>query len=77
MKCLSGADLFLDAVLWDRFSIAKALSEMGADIHWTCEASMIRGNALGVACSPQQADQLLEWGVEIERTLPLLIPNRI
>ena len=38
---------------------------------------MIRGNALGVACSPQQADQLLEWGVEIERNLPLLIPNRI
>ena len=50
---------------------------MGADIHWTCEASMIQGNALGVARSPQQADQLLEWGVEIERNLPLLIPYRI
>ena len=77
MKCLSGANLFLDSVLWEGFSIAKALSEMGADIHWTCEASMIHGNALGVAGSPQQADQLLEWGVEIERNLPLLIPNRI
>ncbi|MDE7353943.1 MAG: hypothetical protein K2O06_12995 [Acetatifactor sp.] len=73
VKCLSGANLFLDAVLWDRFSIAKALSEMGADIHWTCEASMIHGNALGVARSPQQADQLLEWGVEIERNLSPLI----
>ena len=38
---------------------------------------MVQGNALGVARSPQQADQLLEWGVEIERNLPLLIPNRI
>lgn len=46
---------------------------MGADIHWTCEASMIHGNALGVARSPQQADQLLEWGVEVERNLSLLI----
>ena len=60
-------------MLWDRFSIAKAPSEMGADIHWTCEASMIHGNALGVAGSPQQADQLLEWGVEIERNLSPLI----
>lgn len=73
VKCLSGANLFLDAVRWDRFSIAKALREMGADIHWTCEASMIHGNALGVARSPQQADQLLEWGVEVERNLSLLI----
>ena len=73
VKCLSGTNLFLDAVFWDRFSIAKALREMGADIHWTCEASMIHGNALGVARSPQQADQLLEWGVEIERNLSLLI----
>lgn len=46
VKCLSGANLFLDAVRWDRFSIAKVLREMGADIHWTCEASMIHGNAL-------------------------------
>ncbi len=73
VKCLSGANLFLDAVRWDRFSIAKVLREMGADIHWTCEASMIHGNALGVARSPQQADQLLEWGVEVERNLSLLI----
>lgn len=73
VKCLSGTNLFLDAVRWDRFSIAKALREMGADIHWTCEASMIHGNALGVARSPQQADQLLEWGVEVERNLSLLI----
>ncbi len=34
---------------------------------------MIHGNALGVAGSPQQADQLLEWGVEIERNLSPLI----
>lgn len=29
VKCLSGTNLFLDAVRWDRFSIAKALREMG------------------------------------------------
>ena len=55
------------------FPVARALQEMGADIHWTCEASMFNGNALNVAHTPQQADQLLECGVEIERNLSLLI----
>lgn len=68
-KCLSGSNLFLDAVLGDRFSVAMALSEMGADIHWTNEASMIHGNALNVAHTPWQAEQLLALGVEIERNL--------
>lgn len=68
-KCLSGSNLFLDAVLENRFSVAIALSDMGADIHWTNEASMIHGNALNVAHTPQQADQLLALGVEIERNL--------
>lgn len=72
-KCLSGANLFLEAVCTDRFSVARALREMGADIHWTCEASMIHGNALGVARTPEQAEELLEWGVEIERNLSFLI----
>ncbi|MDE6621519.1 MAG: hypothetical protein K2K74_13760 [Lachnospiraceae bacterium] len=72
-KCLSGANLFLSAVLRNRFPVAQALREMGADIHWTCEASMFNGNALNVAHTPQQADQLLEWGVEIERNLSPLI----
>lgn len=57
----------------DRFSVAQALREMGADIHRTCKASVFNGNALNVARSPQQADQLLEWGVEIERNLSLHI----
>lgn len=69
VKCLSGSNLFLDAVLWDRFPVAKALVEMGADIHWTCEASMIHGNALGIAHSPEQAEWLLEQGVAVERNL--------
>lgn len=34
---------------------------------------MFNGNALNVARSPGQADQLLEWGIEIERNLSLLI----
>lgn len=68
-KCLSGSNLFLDAVLENRFSVAIALSDMGADIHWTNEASMIHGNALNVAHTPQQADQLLALGVKIERNL--------
>ncbi len=73
VKCLSGANLFLDAVLWDRFSIAKALSKMGADIHWTSEASMIHGNALGIAHSPQDAEELLALGVKIEKNLSFSI----
>ena len=71
--CLSGANLFLEAVVANRFPIAQVLREMGADIHWTCKASVFNGNALNVARTPQQADQLLEWGVEIERNLSLLI----
>ena len=71
--CLSGANLFLEAVVKNRFPIAQVLREMGADIHWTCKASVFNGNALNVARTPQQADQLLEWGVEIERNLSLLI----
>lgn len=73
VKCLSGANLFLDAVLWDRFSVAKVLSEMGADIHWTSEASMIHRNALGVAHRPQDAEELLALGVEIEKNLSFSI----
>lgn len=72
-ECLSGANLFLEAVVADRFPVAQTLYEMGADIHWTCKASVFNGNALNVARSPEQADQLLEWGVEIERNLSLLI----
>ncbi len=72
-QCLSGANLFLEAVVGNRFPVAQALREMGADIHWTCKASVFNGNALNVARTPQQADQLLEWGVEIERNLSLLI----
>lgn len=68
-KCLSGANLFLDAVLWNRFPIAKALYGMGADIHWASEASMIHGNALNVAHSPEQAEWLLAQGVAIEQNL--------
>ena len=72
-ECLSGANLFLEAVAENRFPVAQALREMGADIHWICKASVFNGNALNVARSPQQADQLLEWGVEIERNLSLHI----
>lgn len=72
-ECLSGANLFLEAVVGNRFPVAQALREMGADIHWTCKASVFNGNALNVARSPQQADHLLEWGVEIERNLSLSI----
>ncbi|MCI8554593.1 MAG: hypothetical protein HFJ80_06580 [Clostridiales bacterium] len=72
-KCLSGANLFLEAVVGNRFPVAEALREMGADIHWTCKASVFNGNALNVARTPRQAEQLLEWGIEIERNLSLLI----
>lgn len=71
--CLSGANLFLEAVVSKRFPVAQVLRGMGADIHWVCKASVFNGNALNVARTPQQADQLLEWGVEIEKNLSLLI----
>ncbi len=73
--CLSGANLFLEAVVdkHKRFPVARALREMGADIHWTCKASVFHGNALNVARAPEEADQLLEWGIEIERNLSLHI----
>lgn len=71
--CLSGANLFLEAVADKRFPVAQALREMGADIHWTCRASLFNGNALNVARTPREADRLLEWGVEIERNLSLHI----
>ena len=66
--CLSGANQFLEAVVKNRFPVAQVLREMGADIHWTCKASVFNGNALNVARTPQQADQLLEWGVEIRHS---------
>ena len=72
-ECLSGANLFLEAVADDRFSVAQVLREMGADIHRVCRASVFNGNALNAARAPWQADQLLEWGVEIERNLSLHI----
>ncbi len=68
-KCLSGSNLFLDAVLGGRFPVAMALSDMEADIHWTNEASRIHGNALKVAHTPRQAEQLLALGLKIERNL--------
>lgn len=76
-ECLSGANLFLAAVLHSRFVVAKALSEMGADIHWTCKASMFNGNALNVAHSPQEADWLLDQGVVIEKTCRSILPSRL
>ena len=67
-KLPSSANLFLAAVSWDRFGLAKAVAAMGADIHWRCEASGIGGNALNAACTPEQAEELLSrvrlpgWG---------------
>ena len=68
-KLPSTANLFLEAVLKNRFEITKALVEMGADIHLKCRGSLIGGNALNVAYSPEMADYLLKLGVEIEKNL--------
>lgn len=75
-KLPSSANLFLAAVSWNRFALAEKLAEMGADIHWRCEASGIGGNALNAARTPEQAERLLEMGVEIERNLSLRLPCR-
>ena len=70
----SGANLFLAAVSWNRFQLARAVAAMGADIHWRCEASGIGGNALNAARTPEQAEELLAMGLEIERNLSLRLP---
>ncbi len=75
-KLPSGSNLFLDAVFWNRLPVAIALSDMGADIHWTCDGSMYNGNALNVVHSPQWAEQLLALGIGIERNLLLSKPFR-
>lgn len=73
-KLPSSANLFLAAVSWGRFQLAKELAAMGADIHWRCEASGIGGNALNAARTPEQAEELLAMGLEIERNLSLRLP---
>lgn len=63
----SGSDLFLWAVLWDRFAAAQLLADMGADVHCRFKGSLITGNALNVAHTPEQAEYLLGLGLEIEK----------
>lgn len=70
----SGSNLFLDAVLFDKLQVVKALVEMGADVHCKNEASAVSGNALNVAGTPKMADYLLEIGVEVEKNLQLSMP---
>ncbi len=65
----TGMNPFVEAVNSGRLFVAKSLSDMGADIHWTCAAS--QGNALNVARTPEQADEVLALGVEIEKNLLL------
>lgn len=65
----STSNLFLDSVRTERFEITKVLAKMGADIHLQCKPSLISGNALNVACSPEQAEYLLSLGIEIEKNL--------
>ena len=73
-KLPSSANLFLAAVSRGRFELAKRAAAMGADIHWRCEASGIGGNALNAARTPEQAEELLAMGLEIERNLSLRLP---
>ena len=73
-KLRTGMNPFVAAVHWGRLPVAKALNDMGADIHWACAAS--EGNALNAACSPEQADEILALGVEIEKNLLLSKPFR-
>ena len=73
-KLPSSANLFLAAVSRGRFELAKKAAAMGADIHWRCEARGIGGNALNAARTPEQAEELLAMGLEIERNLSLRLP---
>ena len=71
-KLRTGMTPFVAAVSCKRLSVAKELSDMGADIHWTCAAC--EGNALNVARTPEQADEILALGVKIEKNLLLTKP---
>lgn len=64
-------NLFIRAVMANRFEAAKELANMGADIHIRCKPSLIRGNALNAAHSPEMADYLLGLGLEVERNLSM------
>jgi len=66
-KLRTGMNPFMAAVNCGRIFLAKALCEMGADIQWACAAG--KGNALNIAGSPEQADEVLGMGVRIEKDL--------
>ena len=67
----SGANLFLFCVLWNQCKVVQTLAEMGADIHRESESSMISGNALNVARTPEMADYLLGLGLKVETNLSI------
>lgn len=68
-------DLFLSCVFWNRFETAKEMVNLGVDIKYEDKGSLYRGNALNVAHSKEQAEWLLENGVEIERNLSVHISH--
>lgn len=74
VKLSSGSNLFLTSVLWNRLNIAKVLVGLGADVHWKSRASLISGNALNVARTPEAADYLLGLGLEPEKNLSISAP---
>lgn len=71
-KHKTGMNPFMTAVRCGRIFLAQALCDMGADIHWECAAA--EGNSLNVARTPEQADEVLAMGVEIEKNLLLSKP---
>ena len=70
---MSTANLMIEAVLCDRFEVAKQLVNMGSDINWKCKASMINGNVLNVVSTPEEAEFFLKNGAEIEQNFKLNI----
>ncbi|SHK98615.1 hypothetical protein SAMN02745136_03806 [Anaerocolumna jejuensis DSM 15929] len=62
-------NLFVEAVNYNYFEIARKLMEYGSDIHLCCRPSLFKGNALNVAKTPEMAEWLLKCGVEIEKNL--------
>lgn len=73
MELMSTANLMIEAVLCNRFEVAKKLVDMGSDINWKCKASMINGNVLNVVSTPEEAEFFLKNGAEIEKNFKLNI----
>lgn len=76
VSAMSRSNLFVEAVIYQRMRVAAELAELGADVKLEVPGSLVQGNALNVARSPEDAEWLLGLGVQVERNLEQNIQKR-